>query len=208
MYTFYTLHSLITSTHAVWHWFQNTVPHTISQSTHSLSLMRIIVFFLCASTQSQSESITLQKFICLTSRGFDCTWNTLLPYSLEAIASITVVHVFISQNRDGGGLWLLEASLEAALESTSGLFCTDPTVRLWLLRLWLLVIVSKLALALASPKRSHRRISSLVAGLASGRQILIRGSSTELVIILPGSIQEVSIASTASTSTRWSRSSI
>lgn len=50
---------------------------------------------------------------------------------IEAIASITVVHVFISQNRDGGGTWLLEASLE----STSGLVCTDSTVRLWLL--WL-----------------------------------------------------------------------
>lgn len=50
---------------------------------------------------------------------------------VKPIASITVVHVFVSQNRDGGGTWLLEASLE----STSGLVGTGSAVRLRLL--WL-----------------------------------------------------------------------
>lgn len=45
---------------------------------------------------------------------------------IEAITSITIIHVFVSQNRDGGGTWLLEASLE----STSGLIGTGSAVRL------------------------------------------------------------------------------
>lgn len=80
--------------------------------------------------------------------------NAITGGIVEAIAAITVVHVFISQNRDGGGTWLLETSLE----STSGLVCTNSTVRLWLFwLLWLrlLGIVSELALSLASTDGSH-----------------------------------------------------
>lgn len=102
--------------------------------------------------------------------------------------------------------------LEASLESTSGL----TTVRLRLslglplLRLlWLLGIepTAELTLSLTLTQRSHRSISTLVASLASGGQILIRGCPAELAVLSRG-IQEVTIASTAAASTRWGWGSI
>lgn len=125
---------------------------------------------------------------------------------IKPIASIAVVHVLVPQDRDGGGAWLLEASLE----STSGLATTCVRLRLlWLSGLLGIVATAKLTLSLtlASAQGSHRRISSLVAGLASRRQILIRGCSTELAI-LARSIQEIAITSTATAGTWGSRSSI
>lgn len=97
--------------------------------------------------------------------------------------------------------------LEASLESTTWLTTSVRLLRLLLLQ-WLLGIEpTELTLPLTLTQRSHRSISTLVASLASGRQILIRGCSTKLAV-LSRSIQEVAISSTAAASTRWGWGSI
>lgn len=98
--------------------------------------------------------------------------------------------------------------LEASLESTSGLSPVRLRLRLLLPLLRLLGIEpAELTLSLTLTQRGHRSISTLVAGLTGGRQILIRGCPSELTVLSRG-IQEVAIASTAAASTRWRWGSI
>lgn len=95
--------------------------------------------------------------------------------------------------------------MEASLEATSLL---ATSVRLLRLLLWLLgVEPTELTLPLTLTQRSHRSISTLVASLASGRKILVRWCPAKLAV-LPRSIQEVAISSTAAASTRWGWGSI
>lgn len=115
---------------------------------------------------------------------------------VKAVTSVSVVHVLVAQNRNRRGAGLLESSLE----STSGCWTSEATAEglLRLLLLLLLGVVSELA-TLGLAKGCHRRVPTLVASLASRGQVLVRGR---------WSVQEVTVAPAASTSTRWCRCAV
>lgn len=106
---------------------------------------------------------------------------------VKVVTSVSVVHIFVAQNRNWGGTRLLESALESTSRGT-GTSTTTKSARLTscgrssvtssegLLRslLGLLVgVESELVLGTSLAEGCYRWVSGLVAGLASWRQVLV-----------------------------------
>lgn len=113
--------------------------------------------------------------------------DTVAGCVVKVVTSVTVVYVFVAQDRNRGGTRLLEST---STGSTAGTEATTAklTSRSWcgswssvtssegLLRSLLLVgIESELVLGRSLAKRCYRRVSGLVTGLASWGQVLVGG---------------------------------
>lgn len=119
---------------------------------------------------------------------------------VKAVTSVSVVHVLVAQNRNRRGAGLLESSLESTSGCTSGGWSSETAAEglLRLLLLLLLGVVSELA-TLGLAKGRHRWVPTLVASLTSRGQVLVRGR---------WSVQEITVAPAAPTSTRWCRCAV